>query len=364
LEEAKLAYKRETVFHIQTVFSRLLLENDPQKDLIHATSLLSIGLYKNAFGYVDRYLDTVRPTTVQQARLQAKAYLLKASLAHSVSKYENSEECAVEAYKIAKSKHLLAIQDEATIAIDEALRMQHVPRLNYQNTLLMLRPQAWILLLRLSFHAYQLSRRRNKLKYQKDADTLRADFVYLEHLVRLFGSLQSLLFFLFPQSVVKRLLEGVWSSIETQSQNVGFANGIGYARRYAERLGIPSSTSPLISSMPIFEFLGESTGQAIASLDLGDRLTEKAEFETDPDKQKSLKKDAVIAYECGYIEAVKSGNASLALKLLIGHRRLDQSFRAPLEETNLLLKEIQGKGYRRVEDGLINWLCGTNDLEK
>lgn len=353
----RLIYQKKSKQHIRKVFSNLLSVNDNRKNLIHAMALQSIGLYRNAFYYLDIFLSQ-KPNDNIEYQLHARALLLKASLCHSLSKYDDSEFNARAALKIAKLENFPQIQIEAIIAVDESLRMQLFPRLNFKDQRLLFKPASFLLFFRFAFHALMFSYQKKIFEKSNNSRDIRLEFLYLEHIVRFFGGIvQGTLTLFLPKWFVRFLLKGVWKNIESESLKIGFANGVGYARRYAERLDIPSQNSPILTSLGVFEFLGETVGVEIAYRDKFEEVIQQIKLENNKIIKQEKIQNALDIFSKSYIDAINTENYSLALKLLIIRKNFDSNFHADMIETKSLLSQIQGREYREIQNILINWLC-------
>lgn len=356
--DAPKTYKRLIRQHINDVFENLLPTSDPRRLLIHAVALSSIGEYKLAQPHVGRFIEIARDGKGQpvEPRLLGRAFLLQSSLAHELSHYEDSQQFAEEAKKMACNNDLRSLEAEAVMASDEALRMQHLPKLNFRNRIHFLQPPAWKVLFRFAVHVLTLC---SKVRHNQrlEPDVIRARFTYTEHLVRLGAIVQAGLSKLFPRPFIRFFMKLWWHPIEFRSYELGYAHGIANARKYAERLGIAPRTSPIISANILYKLLSAKTGKAIHHRDRAERLAEEATRAKTDKQQTELWHQAIRELDLGYQEATAAGNVSLILKILITRRHLQKDFRANRAEVDALLRNIQGVGYKLVAKDLINWLC-------
>lgn len=357
-EKAKNEYNKIINSHIISVFEDFLKKDFETTDLIHAFSLRSIGLSKNAKVYIDRFIKCKQGLHDKRSLdLLARAYLLKASTMHETSKYIDSEENAKFAKEVAAKNQNAYLIDESVIAADEALRMQNLPKLNYNDKSLIFRLKTWNVFLRLLWHSIYFLRKANSFTKKQSSIEKRKSFIYIEHLIRFFGSLQGLLLVILPLNFARLILGNVWATIQEQSLRVGFANGVGFSRRYAERLGIQSPVSSMLSSTPIFDFLEEETGKIIALMDTGNNILKEIQNINDDARKDIMRQEAIAKFNTGYQKAFEMENYSLCLKILITRRKVDVNFRPNFDEVNFIFKNIQGEGYRKVESEIIKWLC-------
>jgi hypothetical protein len=357
-EKAKNEYNEIIKSHIINVFENFLREDFETTDLIHAFSLRAIGLSKNAKVYIDRFIKNKQGLQDKRSLdLLARAYLLKASTMHETSKYIDSEENAKFAKEIATRNQNTYLIDESIIAADEALRMQHLPKLNYNDKSLIFRLNTWSVFLQLLWHSVYFFRKANHFTKKQSAIEKRKSFIYIEHLIRFFGSLQGLLLVILPLKFARLILGNIWATIQEQSLRVGFANGVGFSRRYAERLGIQSPVSSMLSSTPIFDFLEEETGKIIALMDTGNNILKEVQNIKDDKRKNIMHQEAVEKFDIGYQKAFEMENYSLCLKILITRRKVDINFRPKFEDVSFIFQNIQGEGYRKVESEIIKWLC-------
>jgi hypothetical protein len=359
----KNVYKKVLREHIHHVLDPLLPSDDPKRLLIHALALRSVGENKRSWSYADRFVSEAKVRSVEP-RLLCRGLLLQASLAHELSHYEDSQYFAETAQQVAKNNGLKAIEAEAIMAADEALRMQHLPRLGFRDWIHFLRLPAWGVFFSFIIHALTL-RAKVRQSQELEHDIARARFIYIEHLIRLGAIVQAALLRLFPLPFVVRFaMKRWWHPIELRSYELGYAHGIANARKYAERLEIAPRTSLIISAGMLYGLLSARTGSAIGHRDRGEHLAEEARRAKTDKKRTEPQQQAIREFELGYQEAMTAGNASLALKILIDRRHLQKDFRANRAEVEALLNDIQGAGYRRLAADLLDWLCDGNKKEE
>ncbi len=338
--------------HLKGLFTRILPPADPRRLLIHARALTSIGQNRRAWPYVVRFTTAAAsvPPHRMDAGLVSGALTLKASLAHEFSQYEDSFAFSEQARRIACRHGLRAVTVEATMAADEALRMQHLPGLRFKEKSYLLHPRAWIVVVRFLLHAFVFGIRRwQDLPRRLGQNTVHAESVYLEHLVRIGAIFQELLAGYRLEGMAKVLMTWLWSYVEVRSYEIGYAHGIGNARKYGERLGIPPRTTAALQAGGVYELLSAQTGKAIAYRDHGRRLAREYRVH-----------EAVRAYNRAYRIALIAGNISLALKALIDRRLIQPDFKPDRALVQRMLKMIQGAAYRRIEASMLDWLCGAS----
>lgn len=353
------AVTQYTKEYLRRVYESHKLLEDETKDLIHAHNLNSVGNHRAGRDYVSRAIHdlTQEARTLSRVgrRMLVKAYLLKASSNHALSDYEASRRDAQTANRIAKRRKYPDLQLHSSIAVDEALRMEHLISLDFQKWRVLVSPFSWLITLRFLIDAFG-----GLIKFrQLDDQYFQAKFAYLDHLVRLGAIFQGQLLYWIPgpvrEKIYKHSLGWYWRLVATQSTEIGFARGLGYSMRYRERRGSNIPPGLNLDSAKLFDLLNERSGLAIHLRDKGERILESAKGMSKGSQSKSIEK-AVSLFEESLAIAREVENYSLVIKNMVLIKRAKPKTQFSAEAVEEVLNNIQGRAYHNVASHLINWL--------
>ncbi len=355
IKEIKTKYNVLINDYFDKTLTNLIFKNDPRRNYLHAISLHSVNMYQNAKYYIDKFIREFTPTNDDQRKIYCRALLLKTSLCHATSLYKDSEYFAKGVKNIAEKYDFPILIEQSTIAIDEAYRMQYLPRLYLNNTLILLSPRTWYLLIRLTIHAIKHKFSKINTTSLSSFEETQLEFSRIEHQIRLIGTIQGFINWPIIQKMTSPIFKKIWNQFDRNCKRIGYANGIGYINRYAERWGIDIAPSPVTNSINFFSFLGENTGESIAFRDYAYRLSKSIHSENDPVKRIKYRLISKEAFQKAYSIAYDIGNLSLALKILIELKKLDSDFHPNNDELDHITQNIQGRAYKNIEKKLINW---------
>ncbi|HET7485195.1 MAG TPA: hypothetical protein VFJ64_07435 [Solirubrobacterales bacterium] len=337
-------YRQAIEGQAESLLRPMLAGREERRILIHALALASIGRNREAWDWLDRFFAAPRSPD-----LECRAELLRAALSHEHSRYLDSRAHALRALRLAKRQRLRPQAVEAVLAADEALRMSTTTRFRFARAKASA-PAALeqgAALLAMAWHALRFLPRQIPWKRtggsRPDFDQLRATFAYLEHLVRIGAFGQGIAERLLPGPLVKAAAHPWWGLLRRWSGRIGYAAGIGNAKKYQLRQVAPATRDEdAFSASSVYELISSPTGRAI---DLRDR----AEAAGDPAEANSL-------YDQALVWAERAGNTSLLLKAMEGKKSVDPSYAPTKAEVETLLDRVQGPAYDRIRDSLVAFL--------
>ncbi|HEU5062289.1 MAG TPA: SIR2 family protein [Solirubrobacterales bacterium] len=328
----------------------------PKRVLAQAMILAALGRNVDADAWADRYLAQARG---QDAAQDCRAYLLKSAMAHEFARYEDSRRYAETARSLAREAGLRPEADQATLRIDEANRMLHVPpRLPFTKAWHLLRPESLWAVLGMTVDAMRL-RRRGRVSSRGGAPPyaeLRATFEYLEHLIRLGAIVQGGLERILPAATVSQLCDWYWSWLESRSYKAGYASGIGNSKKYRLRRRSSTSSGDPFSVRDLYSMAPSPTGLCIHLRDVAEELTAKLQATSPGAAREELEEEVVQRFEEAIKAAREAGDPSLELKAMLGLNKGTGRTR-PRESVEKLLSQIQSPAFARYTNEVMRSLA-------
>jgi len=348
LPEAKTvdaAYRKAVEARAESLFQPIFGGQEGRRILVHALALAAIGRNGDAWDWLDRFFAVPRP-----AELECRGELLRSALSHEHSRYLDSRAYADRALRLAKGSRLRHQAMEAVLAADEGRRMSSTARFRVVRAPISARsvsePAAALLIM--TWHALRFL--PGQIPWRRDGgarpafDRLRARFAYLEHLIRLGGFVQGIAERVLPDPVVRILGQPCWSLLRAWSERIGYAAGIGNAKKYQlRRVAGELREAAALPASSVYELISSPTGSA---LDLRDRA------ETADTTEAAALFDRAIAM------AQLAGNASLVLKAMEGKKKIEPGYAPVRPEVEALLDRLQGGAYDRIKSDLLTFLTG------
>jgi SIR2-like domain len=293
----------------------LVTTHSDNRRLLLALSLANIHRFRDAARSAEIYLAQKGAGISPEAGV--KAQLLLATSYHNLAAYRQSEMAARKALSVATEHSLHADRLAALAALDEAARM----RLDLPLALGLSPLDSRI---RLSLLAVRFLVDWGRLVWWgRSLNPLSSpDPAILEHRVRVFAILQSLLRRSLRLPLIRWLLARQWQGLYADCYRVGYAAGVANALKYLRRLPgahVPA-TAPLsdplhvVSSRHVYDLINHKTGLALTLRDDGDIALAQGHTH-----------QASQLYSEAASMASDLGNASLELKALLGLTRCGQS---------------------------------------
>jgi len=350
-KESKRARAKERLLqlgqqYLNQLFAEILPQSNPDRLLLHALSLASIGENNRALRYIDGYLAS-NPEPAKACRaLVIKAYSLR-----ELSRFRESENTAIEALRIAKSYKLRAERGLALAARDSALYMQQLLPLGLRDERYFRRWRSWKVLLTMFWDRIPIRFSfSSRLSRELNPAHLRARWAYLGHEIRITRV---------EQKAVLRIVRHLrldllaykfflrrWRRIESKCRKAGYPTGIGNVRRYLEDFPRQLVKRELPSSR-LFELLVARIERALADYGEGERLLLKG------DRRGAQK------FKEGISKAQQVRAWDVVLRGYIGLRRygivLDPT---ALGEARRALELIQSEALEEIKEDLLQWLNG------
>lgn len=331
----------------------------PKRVLAQAMILAALGRNRDADQWADRYLASPRP---RSPALDCRAYMLKSSMAHEFARYEDSRRHAETALALAREEKLRPVADRATLQIDEAKRMLHVPpRLPFAKTWHMLRPESLRTIFQMLFHAARLWPRR-RLSTPTGTPPpyaeLRATFEYLEHLVRVGAIVQSGAERFLPKAASRPIRDRYWGWIESRSYAAGYAFGISNSKKY--RLRGQSSAAESRDPFPVldlYRMAPSPTGTCIHHRDVAEELAAKLQTTPPGPAHEALEKEAIKHFDEAIDAALEADDPSLELKVMLGLKEIAPSRTWPRSSVEKLLSDIQSPAFARYGEQVVKALA-------
>jgi hypothetical protein len=347
-------YQRLIRVAAERLYRPMFRNKETTRLLVHALALAQIGDYHRASLWLDRLLAASPP-----AQVEARARLLEASLAHEGSRYLSSARAAGRAEELAAQTGSEELVAQAILSSDEAARMAQSARfVGIESRLGREMRRAFQ---RMLAHAWEFRRLRHPGPWQNSArpdyDRVRSSFAYLEHLVRVGAVIQGVLERRRVTRPAIRLLRPYWRWIERTSHRIGYAHGIGNAKKFMLRSVSGSRRDrDALSAFNIYALVSAATGLAIDRRDRA-AVTCRAAMKLGPGPQREqLLTEACRLYDEADRLAANAGNASLQLKVMVGRKQADPSYRPDRDEVESLFDQVEGPAYDRIRDPVINLL--------
>lgn len=328
---------------------------DSNRLLVYGISLANVQKFELAAGYLKKYLEKI--DSAKNPSDFVRASLVLSSCYHNLSKYEQAENVAVKSLKVCQEFDLKEEKAESLAQRDEALRMQHLPNLKFKDWIHFFQVDSIVVLFRFIIDLFRIkSILSNPKNVNQNPKQIRLWHIYLEHCIRLLAIIQRGLNVIFGKYVMTLPLAWAWTEIYNQSYNVGYAAGIANAIKYCDRLTDKSSMQSdtkkafgqeIVSSRQVYELISHRNGLALIARDRGDYYLGNG-----------VKEKAAKMYKMCIDLSKRDKNLSLELKGYLGLQRCGE--KVDLKRIKYLLDEIEGTGYKRIKESLLNYLTNPN----